>query len=140
MAAAEEGGSLLFASLRTVEEEAVLGLENIVAVEEEGAVAVLVTTEEEGAVAALVDVEVWLGTPKSSVRRLLVRILVDMARGNFLLLGILSKNSLKKTLEKNQYSRSSDLDDAGYENAASALLYIHWSVKRFETGFDGFNG
>ena len=40
------------------------------------AVAVLVTTEEEGAVAALADVEVWFGTPKSSVRRLLVRLLV----------------------------------------------------------------
>ena len=95
MAAAEEGGSLLFAALVTVEEEAVLGLENMVAVEEERAVAVLVTTEEEVAIAALVDVEVWLGTPKSSVRRL-----VDMVRGNFLLLLGMFRKKLWKNFGK----------------------------------------
>ena len=109
MAAAEEGGSLLFAALVTVdveaalvtvEEEAALGLENMVAVEEEGAVAVLVTAEEEGVVAALVDVEVWFGTPKSSVRRLLVRLLVDMVRGNFLLLLGMFRKQLWKQLWK----------------------------------------
>ena len=94
MAAAEEGGAVLFAALVPVEEEAVEeeGAVTVLvtveeeAVEEEGAVTVLVTTEEEGVVAALVDVEVCLGTPKSSVRRLLVRLLADMVRGKFLLL------------------------------------------------------
>ena len=125
MAAAEEGGAVLFTALAVVvEEEAAL-----VTVEEEGAVAVLVTTEEEGVVAALVDVEVWFGTPKSSVRRLLVRLLVDMVRGNFLFLLGMSRKKLWKNFGKNQHSRSSDLDDASNETAASALLFIHWSVK-----------
>ena len=81
-----------------VEEEAVLGLENMVAVEEEGAVlvAALLAAEEEGVVAALVDVEVSLCTPKSSVRRRLVRLLADMVRGNFLLLGMFRKKTLEK--------------------------------------------
>ena len=122
MAAAEEGGAVLFTALAVVmEEEAAL-----VTVEEEGAVAVLVTTEEEGVVAALVDVEVWFGTPKSSVRRLLVRLLVDMVRGNFLFLLGMFRKKLWKNFGKNQHS---DLDDASNETAASALLFIHWSVK-----------
>ena len=56
MAAAEEGGAVLFAALVPVEEEgAVLVL---AAVEEEGAVVVLVVaTEKEGVVAARVDAE-----------------------------------------------------------------------------------
>ena len=101
----EEEGVVMFAALVaveeeaalvTVEEEAALGLENMVAVEEEGAVAVLVTAEEEGVVAALVDVEVWFGTPKSSVRRLLILRLLD--KENFLLLlGMFRKKLWKKS-------------------------------------------
>ena len=120
MAAVEGEGAVLFAALVaveeeaalvTVEEEAALGLENMVAVEEEGAVAVQVTAEEEGAVAALaaaeeegvvaalVDVEVWFGTPKSSVRRLLVLRLLDnkLEETFLLLLGMFRKKTLEKT-------------------------------------------
>ena len=55
----------------TVEEEAALGLENMVAV----VVVLVATVEEEGAVAAWVVADVWLVAPKSSTRRLLVRLL-----------------------------------------------------------------
>ena len=66
--------------------------------EEEEAVVVLVAaTEEEGAVAAWVDAEVWYGTPQSSGRHLLVRLLAVMVRGNFLLLGIFGKKKFGKT-------------------------------------------
>ena len=90
----------------------------------------MVAAEEEGAVVAWVDAEVWYGTPKSSRRRLLVRLLDDMVRGNFLLPGMFSKKLCKKRLKNfKPHSRSSDLDDCSNENAASALLFIYWSVK-----------
>ena len=95
-----------------VEEEAALA----VPVEEEGTVVVLVTVEEEGAVVvdvelvaaveeecavvAWVAAEVWYGAPKSSMRRLLVRLLADMVQGNFLLPGMFSKKLCKKLWRK----------------------------------------
>ena len=82
----EEEGALAV----TVEEEVALGLENMVAV-----VVLVAAVEEEGAVAALGVAEVWLGAPKSSPRRLLVRLLTDMARGNFLFPACFLKNFVK---------------------------------------------
>ena len=87
-----------------------------VVVEEEGevlvAALVIVDEEEEGAVLVAVVVVCVLAmmledslctnsvldpSPNSSVRRRLVRLLADMVRGNFLLLGIFSKKTLEKT-------------------------------------------
>ena len=125
------GGGMVTRWRLSAEEEGAVSLfvAVLVVVEEEGAVLVAtVVVEEEGAVlvaTVVVDVEdsLCIGSPNSLVRRLLdLRLLDSKLVENFLLLlGIFRKKTLETNLKK-QHSRSSDLDDASNENAASAFL------------------
>ena len=108
------------AAVEEEEEEPALGFENTVEL-------VAAAVEEEDAVAAwVVAVEGSLGAPKSSMRRLLTRLLLCMVLVYFPLPGMFQ---LEKTLEKKSHLRRSVLDDASNENAVSALLFIHFSGK-----------
>ena len=108
------------AAVEEEEEEPALGFENTVEL-------VAAAVEEEDAVAAcVVAVEGWLGAPKSSMRRLLTRLLLCMVLVYFPLPGMFQ---LEKTLEKKSHLRRSYLNDASNENAVSALLFIHFSGK-----------
>ena len=116
--AAEEEEEVVAAvtAVEEEEEEPALGLETV-----ELVVAVV---EEEDVVVA---VEVWLGTFKFSIRRLLTRLLLCMVLVYFRLPGMFQLE--KELCKKKSHLRRSDLDDASNENAVSALLFIHFSGK-----------
>ena len=105
------------AAVEEEEEEPALGLETVELV---AAAAV----EEEDAV---VDVEIWLGTSKFSIRRLLTRLLLCMVLVYFRLPGMFQLE--KKLCKRKSHLRRSYLNDASNENAVSALLFIHFSGK-----------